>query len=234
MTSCGLNGGPLPDVGEYPKDMLLEFEKEVLGVYVSGHPLEEYEALWKKHITAKTTDFYVDNESGVPIVKDNETVTIGGLIADKKTKYTKNDQIMAFITLEDLVGSIEVIVFPKTYESNVGRLNDDAKVFIQGRVSAEEDKDAKLIASKIQLFDEVPRTLWIQFDNKESYEKNAKFLEETLLSTVAGPGARDQVSVYLKDTKQIKRLSPSLKVKADEATLNILNEKFGQENIRVV
>ncbi|WP_029324092.1 DNA polymerase III subunit alpha [Butyrivibrio sp. AE3004] len=224
----------LPDVGEYPKDMRLEFEKEVLDVYLSGHPLEEYEGLWKKHITAKTTDFYLDDETNSTVVRDNSTVTVGGIISDKKTKYTKTDQVMAFITLEDLVGTIEVIVFPKTYESNVGRLNDDAKVFIQGRVNAEEDKDAKLIASKIQLFDEVPRNLWVQFDNKESYEKNAKLLEETLLSTVKGPGARDQVNIYLKETKQIKKLSSSLKVKADDETLAILAEKFGAENLRVV
>ncbi|WP_026528309.1 DNA polymerase III subunit alpha [Butyrivibrio sp. VCD2006] len=224
----------MPDVGEYPKDMLLEFEKEVLDVYVSGHPLEEFEGLWKKHITAKTTDFYLDEETGEPLVRDNDTVTVGGIIADKKTKYTKNDQIMAFITLEDLVGSIEVIVFPKTYESNAGRLNDDAKVFIQGRVNAEEDKDAKLIASKIQLFDEVPRTLWIQFEDKEAYEQKAKLLEETLLSTVKGPGAKDHVTVYIKDTKQMKKLPTSLKVNANEETLAILEEKFGKDNLRVV
>ena len=224
----------LPEVGEYPKDMLLEFEKEVLDVYVSGHPLEEYEGLWKKKITAKTTDFYLDEETGEPIVRDNDTVTVGGIIVDKKTKYTKTDQIMAFITLEDLVGSIEVIVFPKTYESNAGRLNEDARVFIQGRVNAEEEKDAKLIASKIQLFDEVPRTLWVQFENMESYEQKAKLLEDTLLSTVKGPGAKDQVTVYIKDTKQMKKLSPSLKVNANEDTLAVLAEKFGTDNLRVV
>ncbi len=224
----------LPDVGEYPKDMRLEFEKEVLDVYISGHPLEEYEGLWKKHITAKTTDFYLDEETDATVVQDNATVTVGGIITDKKTKYTKTDQLMAFITLEDLVGSIEVIVFPKTYESNVGRLNDDAKVFIQGRVSAEEDKDAKLIASKIQLFDEVPRTLWVQFDNKEEYEKKAKDLEETLLSTVTGPGAKDKVAVYLRDQKLIKMLPSSFKVSANEDTISLLAGKFGEENIRVV
>ncbi|MCR5225935.1 MAG: DNA polymerase III subunit alpha [Eubacterium sp.] len=224
----------LPDVGEYPKDMLLEFEKEVLDVYVSGHPLEEYEGLWKKYITAKTTDFYIDEETGETSVRDNQTVTVGGIISAKTTKYTKKDQLMAFISLEDLVGSIEVIVFPKTYEGNIGRLNEDAKVFIQGRVSAEEDKNAKLIASKIQLFDEVPRTLWVQFENKEDYAKNEKLLEETLLSTVKGPGARDQVNVFLKATKQIKKLSPSLKVKADDSTLSVLADKFGKENLRVV
>lgn len=224
----------LPDVGEYPKDMLLEFEKEVLDVYVSGHPLEEYEGFWKKHITAKTTDFYFDEETGETVVRDNSTVTIGGIISAKTTKYTKKDQLMAFLTIEDLVGSIEVIVFPKTYEGNQGRLNEDAKVFIQGRVSAEEEKNAKLIASKIQLFDEVPRTLWVQFSNKEDYETKAKLLEDTLLSTVKSPGAKDQVAVYLKDTKQIKKLPTSLKVNANEDTLAILTSQFGTDNIRVV
>ncbi|MBE5858871.1 MAG: DNA polymerase III subunit alpha [Butyrivibrio sp.] len=224
----------LPDVGEYPKDMLLEFEKEVLGVYVSGHPLEEYEGLWKKHITAKTTDFYVDNESGVPVVKDNETVTIGGLIADKKTKYTKNDQVMAFITVEDLVGSVEVIVFPKTYESNSGRLSEDARVFIQGRVSCEEDKDAKLIASKIQLFDEVPRKVWIQFSDMKSYSDNEKLLNDTLLGLEKTAPARDIVAIYIKETKQVKNLPSSMKIHADDNNLAKLSEIFGAENVKIV
>ena len=224
----------LPEVGEYPKDMMLEFEKEVLGIYVSGHPLEEYEALWKKHVTARTTDFYLDDETGDIALKDNSNVTIGGIISDKKTKYTKNDQLMAFITLEDLLGSVEVIVFPKTYEGNAGRLNQDEKVFIQGRVSAEEDKDGKLIASKIMKFDEVPRTVWIQFKDMEEYEKISGDLQGILRSTVSGPGAKDQVAVYIKETKQIKKLTQSCNICADDVSLQKLFEKFGAENVKVV
>ena len=223
----------LPDVGEYSKDMCLEFEKEVLGIYVSGHPLEEYEGLWKKHTTAKTTDFYLDDETGACLVKDNETVTVGGIISDKKIKYTKNDQIMAFITIEDLVGSLEVIIFPKTYESNQGRLAEDSKVFIQGRVSVEEDKNAKLIASKVQLFDEVPRNVWIQFADMAEYEQKASLLEE-LKAFEKGPKSKDKVTVYIKDTKQIKKLTAEYDIHADDEAIIKLSKIFGTDNVRIV
>ena len=122
----------LPDVGEYPKDMLLEFEKEVLGIYVSGHPLEEDIALMKRHTSNITTDFYLDEETGLPKVADKEQIIIGGLISEKKIKYTKNDKVMAFLQVEDLVGTVEVIVFPKIYEESSSKLNEDSKVFIRG------------------------------------------------------------------------------------------------------
>ena len=125
----------LPEVGEYSREMMLAFEKEVLGVYVSGHPLEEYTALWNKNITAKTVDFILDDELGVCKMSamDGQSVVIGGMISDKKIKYTKNDKVMAFLTVEDLVGTVEVIVFPRDYEKNASKLVEDAKVFIKGR-----------------------------------------------------------------------------------------------------
>ena len=88
---------------------------------------------------------------------------------DKKIKYTKNDQIMAFLTVEDMVGSVEVIVFPKDYEKNSYKLTDENKVFIQGRVSVEEERDGKLISEKITAFDEIPRKVWLKFPNMDSY-----------------------------------------------------------------
>jgi DNA polymerase-3 subunit alpha len=220
---------PLPNVGEFPRELLLEFEKEVLGIYVSGHPLEEYVAIWKKKITNTTTDFYLDEDTGVPAVKDNSTVTIGGIISDKKIKYTKHDQIMAFLVLEDLVGSVEVIVFPKTYEANAQRLNVDAKVFIEGRVSVEDERDAKLIASKIQLFDEVQKTVWLRFPDKEAYEAKAFELNK-LISESDG---RDEVAIYLTGTKQIKKLGKAFTIKADKELLSRLEDLLGKENVQV-
>nr|WP_297765978.1 DNA polymerase III subunit alpha [uncultured Butyrivibrio sp.] len=220
---------PLPNVGEFPRELMLEFEKEVLGIYVSGHPLEEYVGMWKKKITNTTTDFYLDDESGSPEVQDGSTVTIGGIISEKKIKYTKNDQIMAFITLEDLVGSVEVIVFPKTYEANAGRLDEDAKVFIEGRVSVEDERDAKLIASKIQLFDEVAKTVWLRFPNKDTYESKVDALEKIIASS----DGRDEISIYLTDTKQIKKLGRAKSIKADKATLEALEELLGKENVQM-
>lgn len=145
----------MPNVGEYSKEMLLGFEKEVLGVYVSGHPLEEYQELWQNCISNTAGDFALDEESGeVELVKDQANAVIGGLIADKNVKYTKNDKIMAFLNVEDLIGNVEVVVFPQVYERYNTLLTEDAKVFIRGRVSLEEDKDGKLICDQIISFED--------------------------------------------------------------------------------
>ena len=144
----------MPDVGEYSKEMLLGFEKEVLGIYLSGHPLEEWQELWQKYATATTNDFALDEETGQAKVEDQKNVILGGMIADKTIKYTKNDKVMAFLNLEDLVGNVEVVIFPKDYEKYSTLLLEDAKIFIKGRASVEEDKDAKLICEQIVSFEE--------------------------------------------------------------------------------
>ena len=144
----------LPDVGEYSKEMLLAFEKEVLGIYLSGHPLETYQELWRKYITNTTYDFVLDEESGAVAISDQSNAVIGGMIADKTVKYTKNDKVMAFINMEDLVGNVEVVIFPNDYEKYSNILYEDAKIFIKGRASVEEDRDGKLICEQIVSFDE--------------------------------------------------------------------------------
>ena len=144
----------LPDVGEYTKEMLLAFEKEVLGIYLSGHPLEAYQELWRKYITNTTNDFALDEESGEVSIADQSNAVIGGIVVDKTIKYTKNDKVMAFINMEDLVGNVEVVIFPKDYERYGSILNEDAKIFIKGHASVEEDRDGKLICEQIVLFDE--------------------------------------------------------------------------------
>ncbi|MDD2972902.1 MAG: DNA polymerase III subunit alpha [Lachnospiraceae bacterium] len=219
----------LPDVGEYTKEMLLGFEKEVLGIYISGHPLEEYEGLWKKNITATTADFMLDEELNAVRVADQKSVTIGGLIAEKKIKYTKNDKVMAFLTLEDLVGSVEVIVFPKDYEKNAMKLNEDSKVFIKGRTSVEEDKDAKLICEQITTFEEMPKKLWIKFPNMSAYEEKAQLLTQTIVSS----DGKDHVVLYIEETKQVNQLPPNRNVNADKELLGKLEELFGKENVRL-
>lgn len=219
----------LPDVGEYSKEMLLAFEKEVLGVYVSGHPLEEYEEMWRKKISNTTADFFLDEEIGVTIVKDGEPAIIGGIIADKKIKYTKNDKVMAFLQLEDLVGTVEVIVFPKDYEKNSDKLAEDNKVFIRGRVSVEEDKDGKLICEKITGFDEITRKLWVKFPTKEAYEA----AEAQLLSILSSSDGRDNVCIYVENPKAVKTLPPNRSVNADRELLDRLEALYGKENVKV-
>ena len=219
----------LPDVGEYPKEMKLAFEKEVLGIYVSGHPLEEYEAAWRKKISNTTADFAYDEETQGVRVKDGAKAVIGGLIAGKTIKYTKDNKIMAFLTIEDLVGTVEVIVFPKTYEQSASFLTEDAKVFVQGRVSVEEDKDGKLICEKIVPFTELKRKVWIKFPDMEAY----KAAEAGLMDMLRESEGKDGIVIYIENPKAKKELPPNQNVEADEDLINRLQEQFGRENVTV-
>lgn len=219
----------LPDVGEYPKEMKLAFEKEVLGIYVSGHPLEEYEAAWRKKISNTTADFAYDEEVQGVRVKDGAKAVIGGLIAGKTIKYTKDNKIMAFLTIEDLVGTVEVIVFPKTYEQSASFLTEDAKVFVQGRISVEEDKDGKLICEKIVPFTKLKKKVWIKFPDMEAY----KAAEAGLMDTLRESEGKDGIVIYIENPKAKKELPPNQNVEADESLVNRLQERFGRENVTV-
>jgi len=220
----------LPNVGEYTKEEILAMEKEVLGIYASGHPLESHMQTWKTHITATTADFALDEETGKANVEDESTQVVGGIINAKTIKYTKNDKAMAFLEIEDLYGIVEVVIFPKDYERNSHLLVEDTKVFVKGRVSLEEDKDGKLICEKIIPFDEIGRKLWVRFENLNMLKAGEKDLMQ-ILSTSTGP---DQVVLLLQDTKQKKILSAQYNVKADDLLLSRLTERFGKENVKLV
>ena len=219
----------LPDVGEYSKDMILAFEKEVLGIYVSGHPLEEFEDLWRRGITNTTADFVLEEESGETRVRDNASCTIGGIISNKKIKYTKNDKIMAFLQIEDLVGTVEVIVFPRDYEKNSMKLLEDNKVFIKGHVSLEEDRDGKVICEGITAFDEIPKKLWIKFPTMEAYQASSNELLQTLQTS----DGYDSVVIYIEEAKAMKKLPPSCSVQAGEELKAQLCAKYGEDNIKI-
>lgn len=220
----------LPDVGEYSKEMKLAFEKEVLGIYISGHPLEEYQEMWRKNITNTTADFVLDEETGESIVEDGRTATIGGLIAEKKIKYTKNDKVMAFLQVEDLVGSVEVIVFPSQYERYGSQLAEDSKVFIKGRISVEEEKDGKLICEQITPFENVSRKLWIKFPTKDEYEKR----KEEMFDALRLSEGKDHVIIYVENPKSKYPLPDNWKVDAGEALVGKLSDLYGKENVKVV
>ena len=220
----------MPDVGEYKKELLLAFEKEVLGFYISGHPLEEYEASWKKNITAMTSDFIIDEETQETKVHDGETVWIGGMITGKTVKTTKTNKMMAFITLEDLVGSVEVIIFPRDYEKNRDKLTEENKVYVRGRVSANEEENGKLICERIVPFDKVPRQLWIQFSSMEEYKERY----QTLVDLIRDSDGNDAVGVFLAKEKAKKILPPSQSVKISRELLERLYQEFSEKNVKVL
>lgn len=220
----------LPNVEEYDKEVLLGFEKEVLGIYISGHPLEEYMERLKKNTNAVTTDFVLDEETGTLKVSDGAKVRIGGMITDKVIKYTKSNKAMAFITLEDLVGTVEIIIFPKDYERYAKYLENDAKVFVEGRVTAEEDRNGKLICEKIISFDEVKRELWLQFPSKSDFEEK----EGALYGKMMDADGSEHVVIYLAAEKQMKRLPENRNVAITKELLEELGNFLGKDNVKVV
>ena len=219
-----------PDVGEYAKEELLAFEKDILGVYISGHPLDDYETLWRKNITATAADFIVDEETEEAVVKDGIKAVIGGLVTGKTVKTTRTGQMMAFITLEDLMGSVEVIVFPRDYENNRDLLTEDEKLFIRGRVSLGDEPVGKLVCEQVIPFDAVPRQLWLQFEDMAGYQAAEAELMELLKSSEGN----DQVIIYLKKERAKKMLPPNWNVMADAGLLNRLYCKVGEKNVKVV
>ena len=220
----------LPNVEEYDKEVLLGFEKEVLGIYISGHPLEEYMERLKKNTNAVTTDFVLDEETGTLKVSDGAKVCIGGMITDKVIKYTKSNKAMAFITLEDLVGTVEIIIFPKDYERYAKYLENDAKVFVEGRVTAEEDRNGKLICEKIISFDEVKRELWLKFPSKSDFEEK----EGALYGKMMDADGSEHVVIYLAAEKQMKRLPENRNVAITKELLEELGNFLGKDNVKVV
>ena len=221
---------PLPDVGEYEKEEKLGFEKEVLGVYLSGHPMEEYEEKWRKNITRTTLDFQVDDETGRTKVRDGAKETIGGMIAAKTVKYTKKNQVMAFLTIEDLMGTVEVIVFPRDYEKNREYLEEENKIFIRGRVSEEDEAPSRLICEEIIPFDQTKKELWLQFDSKADFQSR----EQELYEIIGESEGRDWVIIYCKAERAMKRLGANRNVRADAGLLSRLTNYLGESCVKLI
>ncbi|MBQ1491182.1 MAG: DNA polymerase III subunit alpha, partial [Blautia sp.] len=225
----------LPPIPEFSQEELLAMEKDVLGIYISGHPLDRYRGVLEKMATARSTDFMPDEETGRTKVEEGQKVILGGLLREVNTKYTKNNTIMAFLTLEDLVGSVEIIAFPKVFDKYRSYFNVDERLFIQGRAQVEDndksggntgaDKPAKLIMDKALRFDEVPRDVWLRFSSMAALEKVWPDLEPLLKNN---PGSATAV-IYLEDVRAVKRLGP---VDGGEAFLALLRKTYGEGNVK--
>lgn len=219
-----------PNVEEFPKEVLLGFEKEVLGIYLSGHPLEDYLGKMKKNVTANAADFVREEESGTIRVTDNMHVVVGGMIAAKTVKYTRNNQAMAFLTVEDLTGSVEIIVFPKDYERYNRFLNDEEKIFVVGHATVEEEQDGKVICERIVPFDDTRKELWLQFPTKSDFSEK----EQQVYDILRDSDGNDEVVIYISDVKAFKRLPRNRAVGINSVLLARLTEFLGEKNVKVV
>ena len=218
-----------PEVAEFSKEELLAFEKEFIGLYVSGHPLEEYQEKWRKHISRTTRDFMLSDEEET-VVEDGSKETIGGIISEVTVKITKNNSVMAFISIEDLYGTVEVLVFPKFYEKFRQIIQEENKVFVSGRVSAGGEENAKLICESMTEFQAVPAEVWIRFENKADYEEKTAELMETIKNS----DGNDKIVIYLKEENAKKVMPPSCNINADLEMLDRMKECFGDKNVALV
>lgn len=221
---------PLPDVGEYEKETKLAFEKEVLGVYLSGHPMEDYEAKWRRNTSRTTLDFQLDEETRRTKVREGARETVGGIIAGRTIKYTKTNKTMCFLTLEDLVGTVEVVVFPRDYEKYRSYLEEENKIFVQGRVSEEDDAPSKLICEAVIPFEQTKKELWLQFANKAAFLKEEQFLYDMMESS----DGEDQVVIFCRAERAVKRLPENRNVCAEPGLLSRLTNYLGESCVKVI
>ncbi len=219
----------MPDCGEFRKEQLLMFEREVLGVYVSGHPLEEYTGLLTRNTTATTADFIPDEESGASKLEDGSFQVIGGMVASRNVKYTKKNQPMAFIQLEDLVGEVEVVVFPQSFERYSKIIDEDAKLLIRGRIQAEDEKPSKMICDRIRTFDEVPKDVWLQFGTMDAFTA----AWPTITEMIRESDGKDQIAIYIRDTKQVRKLGAQYSIDLTTDLLEQMRQSFGADNVKV-
>ncbi len=218
-----------PDVGEFEMAQKLAFEKEVLGIYVSGHPLQDYMASMEKQITAKSTDFEPDEERGLAVVKDGRNYIVGGLISNVTVKLTKTNQNMAFVTLEDLYGTVEVILFPRDYQKYRDLLVVDTGVYVRGRASVSEE-NGKLVAETVISMDAVPTEIWIQVENIGCFQEKRDMLYNIIRRA---PGDRE-IIIYSREEKAVKRLPSYENISGEAPVFEELQNLFGEKNIKLV
>ena len=220
----------MPVLGEFDVETKLAFEKEMLGVYLSGHPLESYQDMLKSVCNATSLDFAYDEEEGMVNVAPGKDYILGGIASVVNIKLTRNNQRMAFITLEDLVGSVEVIVFPRDFEKYRELIEEGRKYIISGKASLEENDAAKLIAGKIIPFEEVPREVWLQFENKAELER----VEDELNKIFEGNKGNARVMLYCREERQVKQVNAIRGISYAEAVIDELKHKLGSENVKIV
>ncbi|MGB3978462.1 MAG: DNA polymerase III subunit alpha, partial [Tepidanaerobacteraceae bacterium] len=210
-------GESLPDVPEFPSAELLAMEKDMLGIYLSGHPLSEFERELSENVT-----FYLGDKNNDNI--DKKEVLVGGIITGIQTKATRNESIMAFINIEDLTGSMEAIVFPTVFEKYKSLLHPDSKVYIKGRIDSKEDEAPKLLVEEIRPLGkrESEGTVVFTVSNGDQLDMNA------LKDFISNHMGNDRVVIYIKETAKSYLLDK--KMEASRENLNMLASITGLRN----
>lgn len=229
-----------PNIKEFSKRNLLAMEKEMTGLYLSGHPLDEYAQSLKVQTSTSMDKIYksyemlqeVYNEDyPEDMLRDDERVILGGIIAEVNQKITRNNTMMAFLKLEDLTGIIEVIVFPKTLDKVRELIKADSLVVIKGRVSIKEDELPKLICESIEPLEKVNTAkVYLRVDNLEKGKALRKDLKEMPVEYFGDT----TVFIFTAEDRKSYRMPRDLWVSLESDALSYLREKIGEDNVKVV
>lgn len=219
----------LPKVDEYEPDELLAYEKEATGIYLSGHPMDRYMDVCSRIVTAWAKDYQPDEQTGECRFKEGDELISAGTVTECKLKITKTGRQMAFLTIEDIYGQIDVVVFPEVFDRSRELLHTDAKIFVRGKANIGRDETASLLASAIYDIEDVRREVWVAFADIEEFRKQSQRLTELCFET---PGAAE-VIVYLKKERMKKSLGPDYKIDAAADKLKVFADAFGENNVRV-
>ena len=218
----------MPELQEFSKSELLAYEKEAAGIYLSGHPMETYVDSFRKIVNAWSYDYRADDVTGLCRLKEGDSVVSGGIILERKLKVTRKDRQMAFLTLEDIYGQFEVLVFPDVLDRFRELTEPDSRVFVTGRISIGRDENASLLAETLRGVENIRKELWIAFEDMKAYKSAGSGLEEKCFEHQG----HVPVVVYLRREKAVKRLPRDLAVRTDEDTLALLYKEYGEENVK--
>ena len=227
-----------PDIKEFAKNNLLSMEKEMTGLYISGHPLDEYEKSLKMMTSTTIETIFQSYEAIMDglgddehLIQDNQRVIIGGILAEVNQKVTRNNSIMAFLKLEDLTGVIEVVVFPKTLDKVRNLINLDSMVVISGRVSIKEDEEPKLICESIEALEKVNSSkLYIRVDDLQK----AKEMKPKLIETIREYSGDSALYVFTSKDRKSYRMPREMWIDLNTDVVLELKKIFGDDNVKIV
>ena len=219
----------LPNIEEYTLKEKLSFEKEMIGIYVSGHPLAEYETILKRKTNCTSKDFVIEEQQNAKIF-DGQRVNVGGMIIRKSVKHTRANNTMAFLTLEDLYGTIEIVIFSNLYQKVADKIEEDTVVIVKGRASISADGEVKLIASDVDCFNtEQKKTATLGLILTEQRNVSLQDVIKVLSKYRGG------IPVYIYDKKKEQKFKADSRywIQQNELLFQELELLLGNENVIV-
>jgi len=217
---------PLPDIEEYDRNTLLYMEREVMGIYISGHPLSEY----NEELKALAPCAELSTADGTGRYKDNQKVRLGGIITSVRTKPVKSGNgLMAYAVIEDLTGSVELAAFPSVFARCASKLMVDNKVTVSGKLNMREDQNNTILVDDIMPLEKAAPQgkLYLRLDMGDTrlFER-----VKTVLSRFPGNLPVIMVDAVTRKSMQAPR---ELFINPSDAIMDIMKELLGEENVKL-